>query len=90
MDWLRKLSQKVLSITHGRTTAFFIAFFISGNTFAALGKLNHVYVEFMVGLGGLVIGHSWKEDKAAQMLGARPPAGPDPPPGGPDGSDDKS
>jgi hypothetical protein len=83
MDWLRKTAQKVLSITHGRTTAFFMAFFVSGNVFHALHRLDHVYVEFMVGLGGLVIGHSWKEDKAEQMLGPRPPAGPDPMQGAP-------
>lgn len=76
-EWLREKIHRFLQLTHGRTTAFFVLFFVSGNTFMALGKLTHVYVEFMLGLGGLVITHSWKEDKAAQMLGPRPPGGPD-------------
>jgi hypothetical protein len=77
MDWLRKLAQKVLSITQGRTTAFFIAFFFAGHGMALAGKLTPVYVGFMGTLGGLVLGHSIKEDYAERMNGPRPPGGPD-------------
>jgi hypothetical protein len=65
MDWLQKLAQKVLSITQGRTTAFFIAFFVSGHVMALLGKLTPTYIGFMGTLGGLVLGHSIKEDVMA-------------------------
>ena len=62
MEWLRRVAQKVLQITQGRTTAFFIAFFIAGHAMALAGKLTPVYVGFMGTLGGLVLGHSIKED----------------------------
>lgn len=81
MDWLRNLSHKVMQITHGRTTAFFIAFFISGNVLAYIGKLTPVYVGFMGTLGGLVLGHSVKEDI---MDIKRRADGGSPPEGGPD------
>lgn len=76
MEWLRAIAHKVLQITHGRTTAFFIAFFISGNVLAYLGKLTGVYVQFMGTLGALVLGHSIKEDWAASKI-PQPPGGPD-------------
>ncbi|MBZ5700241.1 MAG: hypothetical protein LAN84_00180 [Acidobacteriia bacterium] len=72
----RDLCGKLLQITRGRTTAFFIAFFIAGHAMALLGKLTPVYVGFMGTLGGLVLGHSIKEDVVAAKYG--------PPPGGPD------
>jgi hypothetical protein len=62
MSWLRDAAHKILQITHGRTTAFFIAFFISGNVLAYIDKLGTTYVYFMGTLGGLVLGHSVKED----------------------------
>jgi hypothetical protein len=68
MSWLRDAAHKVLQITHGRTTAFCIAFFVSGNTLAVLHNaagdslLTSTYVYFMATLGGLVLGHSVKED----------------------------
>lgn len=62
MDWLRDVSQKIMQITHGRTTAFFIAFFISGHVMAATGKLTPTYIAFMGTLGGLVLGHSVQEN----------------------------
>jgi hypothetical protein len=65
MDWLQKIAQKVLSITQGRTTAFFIAFFVSGHVMALLGKLTPTYIGFMGTLGSLVLGHSIKEDVMA-------------------------
>jgi hypothetical protein len=75
MEWLRNLSHKILQLTHGRSTAFFIAFFIAGHTMAILGKLTPVYVGFMATLGGLVLGHSIQEN----VLAPTPPQ-----PGGPD------
>lgn len=77
MEWLRNLSHKVLQVTHGRTTAFFILFFISGNVMAWEKKLSPSYVAFMGTLGGLVVGHSIKEDWAEKINGPRPSGGPD-------------
>jgi len=62
VGWLRNLSEKVLTITHGRTTAFFIAFFLAGHAMAWFGKLTPVYVAYMGTLGGLVLGHSIQEN----------------------------
>jgi hypothetical protein len=76
MEWIRNLSHKVLQVTHGRSTAFFIAFFIAGHAMALLGKLTPVYVGFMGTLGGLVLGHSIQENVLAANLPATP-GGPD-------------
>ena len=76
MAWLRDLSHKVLQVTHGRTTAFFIAFFLAGHAMALLGKLTPVYVGFMGTLGGLVLGHSIQENVLAANLPSTP-GGPD-------------
>ena len=81
LGWLRDLAHKVLQMTHGRTTAFFIAFFIAGHIMAWFGKLTPVYVAYMGTLGGLVLGHSIKEDFAARAAAA---AGIVTPLGGPD------
>lgn len=85
MNWFRNLAHRVLQVTHGRTTAFFIAFFLAGHAMALSGKLTDTYVHYMLALGGLVLGHSIKEDWAAMKNGTPPP-----PPGGPDGADVKS
>jgi hypothetical protein len=77
MEWLRNVGHKLLQVTHGRSTAFFMAFFVTGNIFAWVGKLSPVYIGFMGTLGGLVLGHSIKEDWAANINGERPPGGPD-------------
>ena len=74
MSWLRNITSKILQLTHGRTTAFFIAFFVAGHAMALSGKLTHEYVIYMGTLGALVLGHSLKEDWAAAKLGARPDA----------------
>jgi hypothetical protein len=84
MTVLQTVTHKVLQATHGRTTAFFVAFFITGNAMAYFDKLTPVYVGFMGTLGGLVLGHSVKEDLVTlknKALGGDPP----PAPGGPDG-----
>lgn len=72
MAWLRNVANRLLALTHGRTTAFFIAFFVAGHGMALAGKLTHEYVLYMGTLGALVLGHSLKEDWAAAKLGARP------------------
>lgn len=59
---LKDIARRILQVTQGRTTAFSIAFFIAGNAFAYFGKLTPTYVYFMATLGGLVLGHSVKED----------------------------
>jgi hypothetical protein len=77
MEWIRGLAHKILQITHGRTTAFFIAFFLSGHVFAYIGKLTPTYVAFMGTLGGLVLGHSVQENILVKNQGADTPGGPD-------------
>lgn len=62
MAWCRDFSQKLLQVTNGRTTAFFIAFFIAGHVIFCFGKLTPNYIYYMATLGGLVLGHSVKED----------------------------
>lgn len=76
MDWLRKFSQKIIQVTHGRTTAFFIAFFIAGHVMVFLGKMTPAYIGFMGTLGGLVLGHSIQENVLAANLPPTQPGGP--------------
>lgn len=80
MEWLRTVSEKLLEITHGRSTAFFLGFFLSGNALAIAGKLTPVYVAYMATLGGLVLGHSIQENVLVAKSG--PPAVNGTPPGG--------
>lgn len=75
--WIREAVHKVLQVTHGRTTAFFVMFFVTGNVAAWYGKLTPSYVGFMGTLGTLILGHSVKEDLAEKWNGKRPPGGPD-------------
>lgn len=77
MSWVRDLGHKVLQFTHGRSTLFFIAFYVSGNLMAFLGKLTPAYAGYMGMLGALVLGHSIKEDVVAAVMGTPPPSGPD-------------
>jgi hypothetical protein len=73
----RNLAHKILQMTHGRTTAFFIAFFIAGHVLAFFDKLSPAYIGYMGTLGGLILGHSIKEDVVALKGGAPPTGGPD-------------
>jgi hypothetical protein len=77
IQWLREAAHKILQITHGRTTAFLIAFFIAGHVMAFRHLLTPVYVGYMGTLGSLVLGHSIKEDWAQKLNGPPPPGGPD-------------
>lgn len=84
MAFFQNITHKVLQAVHGRTTAFFIAFFLTGNVLAYFDKLTPTYVGFMGTLGGLVLGHSVKEDIVTlknKALGNGPPD-----PGGTDDS----
>lgn len=74
MPWLQKMSDKFLQLTRGRTTAFFLMFFVSGHAMALLGKLNSEYIAFMGTLGGLVLLHSTQENYIGTKA-APPPAG---------------
>lgn len=83
--WLRRLAHAVLQATHGRSTAFFIAFFIAGNALALLGKLTPAYAGYMGMLGALILGHSVKEDVMLAVMGQQQPGadgGPHSEPGG--------
>jgi hypothetical protein len=77
MGLIREIVHKILQITHGRTTWFFLMFFISGTVLQFEAKLTETYVHFMVGLGALVVGHSLKDDLALKWNGPRPNGGPD-------------
>lgn len=77
MSWVRDLAHKFLQITHGRSTAFFLGFFVAGHVMALLGKLTPVYIGYMATLGGLVLGHSIKEDLLQGKTEVKPPGGPD-------------
>lgn len=81
MSKLRDIAHRLLEITHGRSTAFWIAFFVCGHVMALTGKLTAVYVGFMATLGGLVLGHSAKDDYFSQDATTAPPAAA---PGAPD------
>lgn len=90
VGWFRRLAHTVLQATHGRSTAFFIAFFISGNVLAAFGKLTPAYAGYMGMLGALILGHSVKEDVMLAVMGQPPPdadGGPHCEPGGSDDAD---
>lgn len=60
------LTNKFLAACHGRSTAFFAAFFVSGNIFHHFHRLDSTYITFMTALLGFVVGHSAKEDYFAQ------------------------
>jgi hypothetical protein len=65
------IGDKILSVTRGRSTAFFLLFFISGNVMAYFGKLNGDYITFVGVLGGLILGHSGQENYFATKSGAK-------------------
>ena len=46
----------------GRTTGWLISFFIAGNAFHVLHRLDATYITFMTTFMGFVLGHSIKED----------------------------
>jgi hypothetical protein len=54
--------QKIMCALAGRTTAFCVAFFVTGNVMHALHRLDGTYIAFMGALMGFVLGHSVKED----------------------------
>ena len=55
--------QKIFDSLQGRSTAFFIGFFISGSVYYWIhSKIDPSYIEFMVALLAYVVGHSIKED----------------------------
>ena len=68
--------QKIFCKLSGRTTAFCLLFFVSGNVLQWLHRLDATYVTFMIALLGAVIGHSVKEDWFKSDSPA--PAPPDP------------
>lgn len=48
----------------GRSTTFFVGFFISGNVLHIIHRLDATYITFMTALLGIIVGHSFKEDYA--------------------------
>jgi hypothetical protein len=52
----------------GKSTTFFVAFFVMGNLFHFIGKLDSTFITFMTALLGFVVGHSFKDDKHEQNM----------------------
>lgn len=52
----------------GKTTAFLMAFFVSGHVMSYFHRLDATYITFMTALLGYVVGHSYKEDKHEQAM----------------------
>jgi hypothetical protein len=77
MGLLREGIHKLLQLTHGRATLFWISFFITGHILAFKHLLTPVYVGYMGTLGALILGHSVKDDWSEKMNGPRPDGGPD-------------
>src|SRR5271169_6246621 len=65
---LSKMISKILSLCQGRSTLFFIAFFLAGNVMAWTGRLTFVYVSYMGALLSAIVGHSYKCDLHDQAL----------------------
>ncbi len=55
--------KKVFGWLQGRSTTFCAAFFVSGNVMHALHRLDATYISFMTALLGVIVVHSYKEDK---------------------------
>lgn len=53
---------KLFKWLSGRTTAFCVAFFVTGTGLHLFHRLDGTYISFMVALLTAVIGHSIKED----------------------------
>lgn len=56
--------KKITDWLLGRTTAFCVGFFITGNVMHFVHKLDATYISFMTVLMGFVLGHSVKCDIA--------------------------
>jgi len=69
MPLLKNIADKILSLTRGRTTAFFLMFFFGGHVMAFFGKMDANYVAFVGVLGGLILGHSVQENSFATKAG---------------------
>jgi hypothetical protein len=65
---------KIFQWLQGRTTAFCVMFFVTGNVLQLMHKLDLTYVTFMTALLGAVIGHSIKEDMLPASVPAPAPA----------------
>lgn len=62
LDKLKEVAGKLIAVVQGKTTGFFIAFFISGNILQWLHRLDANYTSFMAVLLSAIIGHSVKDD----------------------------
>jgi hypothetical protein len=57
---------KVFAAFQGRHTAAISAFFVMGNIFHYLHRLDGTYISFMTIMMGYVLGHSIKDDYFSQ------------------------
>ena len=65
---LQQMIGKILQLCQGRSTLFFVLFFLAGNALAWTGKLTIVYVSYMAALLSAIVGHSYKCDLHDQAL----------------------
>jgi len=80
--WLKKFTDSMVTILQGKTTAFLICFFITGNILQWEKRLDATYLTFFGLFMGYVLGHSIKDDvQAAKMTdsGQRPDQSGQPP-----------
>lgn len=68
---------KLFKWAQGRTTAFTLGFFVTGNVLQWVHRLDTTYIAFMGALLGAIIGHSYKDDKHDQAMAAMPAGGSD-------------
>lgn len=68
-QWAKNLNLRVVTDKlQGKSTMFFVGFFITGNILQYLNKLDATWITFMTALLGYVVGHSFKEDKHEQNM----------------------
>jgi hypothetical protein len=77
--------ERIFKFTQGKSTGFFVAFFVTGTGMHIAHRLDSTFITFMTALLGFVVGHSYKDDKHEQAMagtnGTSPPAAPGPPEG---------
>lgn len=61
--------KKAFTFLQGRSTAFAVFFAVSGLVLECFGKLSLNYVALIGAVQGLVVVHSYKEDKMKQPGG---------------------
>lgn len=72
---IKRFADGLVSTLQGKTTAFLVAFFITGNALQFMKRLDATYITFFSLFMSIVLGHSIKTDmQTAKMTdnGQRP------------------